>query len=147
MMEVLLVVAMLAALFALAAPRFTVVRDESAARSARLQLGSAFAAARAAAVQKGKPATVTIDGTDVTVTVLSGLEGTEVTVLGPMRFNGTTNALLTSVSGVTEVVYDPRGMVTPALDGIAKFALSAGEVSDTLCISASGLVLPKDCRQ
>ncbi len=50
MVEVLLVVAMLAALFALTAPRFTVVRDESAARSARLQLGSAFASARAAAV-------------------------------------------------------------------------------------------------
>lgn len=147
MVEVLLVVAILAALFALTAPRFTVVRDQSAARAARLQLGSAFAAARAAAVQKGKPATVTIDGTDVTVTVLSGLEGAQVRVLGPMRFNGTTNALLTSVSGVTEIVYDPRGMVTPALDGILRFALTAGSASDTLCISASGLVLPKDCRQ
>jgi Tfp pilus assembly protein FimT len=147
MVEVLLVVAILTALFALTAPRFTVVRDQSAAKAARLQLGSAFAAARAAAVQKGKPATLTIDGTDVTVTVRSGLEGTEVTVLGPMRFNGTSNALLTSVTGITEIAYDPRGMVTPALDGIAKFALTAGQASDTLCISASGLVLPKDCRQ
>lgn len=147
MVEVLLVIAMMGLLFALVTPRFTVIKEHSSARAARLQLGSAFAAARAAAVQKGKPATLTIDGDAVTVTVLSGLQGQPVKVLGPMRFDGTSSAQLTVLSAPTTVTYDPRGMITPALEEIARYVLTAGDVSDTLCISASGLVLPKDCRQ
>jgi type II secretory pathway pseudopilin PulG len=41
MADVLLVIAMLGLLFALVTPRFTVIKEPSSARAARLQLGSA----------------------------------------------------------------------------------------------------------
>ncbi len=146
MIEILLVVVIVALVMAIAMPKFTVVREQSAARSARLMLASAFSAARAAAVQKGQPSTLTIDGSTVTVTVLSGLNKQKVSVLGPMRFDESTGAAMTPLDGVTEVTYDPRGMIRPALAGIIRFELAAGTASDTLCISASGLILPRDCR-
>jgi type II secretory pathway pseudopilin PulG len=147
MIEILLVVTVVAALFALAVPKFTTMRETTSARSSRLQLSSAFSSARAAAVQKGQPSTITIDGYEVTVTVLTGLNREEVIVAGPMRFDGTVGAKLTSIDGVSSIVYDPRGMVTPRLNNITRFVLSSGEQSDTLCISPSGLILPRDCRQ
>ncbi len=142
----LLVTVVLGLIAAMALPKFTVVREQSTARSSRLMLASAFAAARASAVQKGQPATLTIADGSVTVTVLSGLNRQKVRVLGPVAFNGTTTATLTSLDGVSEVTYDPRGLVTPLLVGITRYKLTSGEESDTLCISASGLILPKDCR-
>ena len=48
---------------------------------------AAIDAARAAALQKGKTATLTLDGNVATVTVLSGLAGTEVRVFGPVRLS------------------------------------------------------------
>lgn len=146
--EVLIVLVTMGILFALSAPRFTVLREQSAARAARLQLGSAFAAARAAAVQKGRPATLTIDDGIVRVTVLTGLSATTTTVLGPLRLDGTEgSATLASIDGPTTVTYDPRGMITPGLATVARYQLTAGDVSDTLCVSAVGMVLSRDCRQ
>lgn len=146
LVEVLLVTVVMALSMAMALPKFTVVREQSTARSSRLMLASAFAAARAAAVQKGQPATLTIENGAVTVTVLSGLDEQEVKVLGPMLFNGTTTASLTSLDAVSKVTYDPRGLIRPLLMGITRYELTSGEESDTLCISASGLILPRDCR-
>lgn len=146
MIEMLLVVVVVALVMAIAMPKFTVVREQSAARSARLMLASAFSAARSAAVQKGQPSRLTITGDSVSVTVLSGLNKQEVSVLGPMRFDASTGAKMKSIDGVTEVTYDPRGMITPALAGVIRFELASGTASDTLCISASGLIMPRDCR-
>ncbi len=147
MIEILLVVVIVALVMAIAMPKFTVVREQSTARSARLMLASAFSAARSAAVQKGQSSKLTITGSSVNVTVLSGLNKQSVSVLGPMRFDASTGgAALTSLDGVTEITYDPRGMITPALAGIIRFELTSGSESDTLCVSASGLILPRDCR-
>ncbi len=146
LVEVLLVTVVMALIMALALPKFMLMREQSTARSSRLMLASAFAAARASAVQKGQPATLTIEDGAVSVTVLSGLNEQEVRVLGPMAFNGSTTATLKSLDNVSKVTYDPRGLIKPLLPGITRYELIYGEESDTLCISASGLILPRDCR-
>lgn len=147
MIELLLVVVIVAAMMAFAMPKFSVIRDQSSARASRLMLAAAFSTARAAAVQKGQPSTLVIDDEHrVTVTVLSGLYKTEVEVVSPMYFNGTTNAMLTVLDGTQTVSYDPRGMLSPLLENIARFELTVGSARDTLCISPSGFIMPRDCR-
>ncbi len=147
LIEMLLVVVIVGVIMALAVPKFTVVREQSTVRSSRLMLASAFSAARSAAVQKGQPSTLMINESVVHVTVLSGLGRQPVTVLGPMRFDASAGgAALTPLDGVTKVTYDPRGMITPALDGIIRFEVATGNASDTLCVSASGHIMPRDCR-
>ena len=99
--ELLTAVVIVALLALLVLPLTTELRERTALRSARLELASAFAAARAAAVQKGKRATVTLEGSTISVTVMSGAPPRSVPMLGPLkldRASGTTVRPLASAS-------------------------------------------------
>jgi type II secretory pathway pseudopilin PulG len=149
MIELLLVVGTLAIVFALAAPRMTTIRESSTLRAGHQQLASAFAAARAAALQKGKTSTLTLSGNVATVTVLSGLAGTSVTVFGPIRLYQSLGVALEPLEGAPTVVnYNGRGMMTNVMvedEEVFRYRLRYGTKLDTLCISTAGLILSKSC--
>lgn len=146
MLELLLVVATLAVVFTMVVPRMTIMRDGTALRAGRQQLSAAFAAARAAALQKGKPSTLTITGNKASVTVLSGLASANVKVMGPVDLYKSVGVTLTPVGGApTTVSYNARGLLTPIPTQVLKYRLSAGGRVDTLCISPAGIILKKGC--
>lgn len=147
MIEIFIVIGILAVLYAMTGPKVAELRSRSALRAARQELSSAFASARAAALQKGKTATLTLGGDSAIVTVLSGLAGTSVTVFGPIKFNLELNSSLTALSGApTTVSFDARGLMTPVVAGVTnKYRLSNGIYADTVCISAVGIILPRTC--
>jgi len=150
MIELLLVVVTLAIMFAMVAPRVTTIRETSTLRAARQQLSAAFSAARAAALQKGRPSALVINGNEVNVRVLSGLNGANVRVFGPLRFDVSFGATLERLGGAPDsIAYNQRGMMSNVLvegEEVLRYRLRYGTKSDTLCISAAGLILPKGCR-
>jgi Tfp pilus assembly protein FimT len=149
MIELLLVVGTLAIVFALAAPRMTTIRESSSLRAGRQQLAAAFAAARSAALQKGKTSTLTLAGSVATVTVRSGLAGTTVQVFGPVRLDASLGITLEPLDDAPTVInYNGRGMMTNVMieeDEVFRYRLRYGTKSDTLCISTAGLILSKHC--
>lgn len=142
-----MVVAIAAAVFALAVPKIGDARDGASRRAARQELSAAFAATRAAALQKGKTATLTLTSNSATVNVLSGMAGASVTVWGPIRFNTSLNATIESLNGApTSVQYNARGMLTPTPASTLKYRVTVGSKRDTVCISPAGIILPKGCQ-
>jgi Tfp pilus assembly protein FimT len=146
MLELMLVVAALAVVFTMVVPRMTVIKSSSALRAGRQQLTAAFAAARTAALQKGKISTLTITGNQARVSVLSGLAGTSVQVFGPIDLHEAVGVSLTPLSSApTTITYNARGLMTPTPVAMLKYRLTIGSKSDTLCISPAGLILKKGC--
>jgi type II secretory pathway pseudopilin PulG len=145
MIEVLLVIAIIGITLTFASPRISEIRSRNSLRGARNVLSSAFAAARASALQKGKTSTLTLTATSASVSVLSGLNGNPVVILGPLRFDKDLGSSLSAVSGAMTVSFDARGLVTPMPAGISKYRLANGIYADTVCISPAGIILSKTC--
>lgn len=146
MIELLLVVAILAVLFATVAPRLSTVRSTTQLRAGRQQITAAFAAARVAALQKGKPATLTLSGNAATVSVVSGLMNTATQVFGPIRLDSALGVSVVALSGApTTLRWNGRGLLTPAPAQTLRYQLTVGTKADTVCLSTIGLILPKGC--
>ena len=147
MSELLIVAAVAALVFMIAIPKIAVTRDGAGRRAARQQLVAAFAATRAAALQKGKPSTLTLTSSTATVTVLTGLAGTEFTAWGPIDFTSTLGASIEALDGASNTIsYNARGMLTPTPVGTLKYRLTVGAEKDTVCISSAGIIMPKGCK-
>jgi len=147
MIEVLLVVGVAAIMFAMVVPRMTTLTTATSLRAARQELSAAFAAARAAALQKGKTSTLTISGSSARVSVLSGLNGTVVSVFGPIKLDTEFGVALTALSSSPVTLnFDARGQLTPTPASVLKYKLSIASSSDTLCISPAGIIMPKGCQ-
>lgn len=147
MIEVLLVLGVSAIMFALAIPQMTTIKSSTTLRAGRQQLTAAFAAARAAALQKGKMATLTMVGSTARVSVMSGLDATSVNVFGPVRLDAEFGITLTPVaSAPMTVTFDSRGLLTPTPGTVLRYRMAYGSVSDTLCISPAGVIMPKGCQ-
>lgn len=147
MIEVLLVVGVSAIMFAMVVPRMTTLKTDTSLRAGRQELSAAFAAARAAALQKGKTSTLFLDGSSARVSVLSGLNGTVVGVFGPIKLDTEFGITVTPIAGSpTTLNFDARGMLTPTPAAALKYKLNIASSSDTLCISPAGIIMPKGCQ-
>lgn len=148
MIELLLVVTVLGIMMMLSVPRVKEMSARSSLRAARQELTAAFAAARTAAFQKGKTSTLTLAYNQANVTVLSGLSGASVQVLGPIKLDRALNVSLTALnSAPTSMNFDSRGLVTPTpLGAVNKYRLSYKAYADTVCVSAAGIILPRNCQ-
>ena len=147
MLELIVVISVLAVLYLMIGPRIAEMRAKSSLRAARQALSSAFAAARGAALQKGKTATLTLASNQATVSVLSGLTGAAVQIYGPIRFDVSLNSTLTALSGApTSIAFDARGLISPVTGLITKYQLANSTYADTVCISAAGIILSRSCQ-
>ncbi|QJR36320.1 prepilin-type N-terminal cleavage/methylation domain-containing protein [Gemmatimonas groenlandica] len=145
--EVLMVVAIMGTLFVITAPKITELKARTALRASHETLESAFATARASAMQKGKRSTLTLSGNTVGVTVLSGLTNTATQVVRPLLFASTFGTTVAAIGAApTTIAFDARGLVTPVSATIAKYQITLGSFADTVCVSGAGVVLRRGCR-
>ena len=150
MVELLLVIAMVGAVVAIAMPKMRGFRDTSAVRSARLELTTAIEAARAASIQRGRPARVRIMNDTVLVTVdtsaAGGATASRYTVLGPKSLHREHAVSVTGrAASDTGVAFDSRGLASPRLAGTAVFVLERNGTRDSVCVSRLGMLLPSRC--
>ncbi|AMW04086.1 hypothetical protein GEMMAAP_03025 [Gemmatimonas phototrophica] len=140
------VIAVLAVVASMVVPSISELRERSGLRAAREQFVSALAAARAASVQKGKTASVTLSNSTIVVSATTGLSAQSLQIYGPLRLERTTGAMLTPLSGApTTIVYDARGLITPTTTSVARYQLQIGTLADTVCLTGAGTVMAKGC--
>lgn len=145
--EVLMVVVIMGILFVITVPKVTELKARTTLRASRETLSSAFATARAVALQKGKRSTLSLSGNTVGVTVLSGLTNTVTPVIRPLLFSSTYGTTVAAIGDApTTMAFDARGLVTPVRATIAKYRISLGSFADTVCVSGAGVVLRRGCR-
>lgn len=146
LVELLIVIALLGVLASMVVPAISDLRTRSGLRSARSLVLSSLSAARTAAIQKGKAASLTFVNSTITVTAMSGLRATSVQIQGPVSLSRTTGAVLLPLDGSpTELVYDARGLVTPVRASISRYELRLGSRADTVCVSGAGTIMPRGC--
>ncbi len=150
MVELLLVITMVGAVVAIAMPKLRGFRDTSAVRSARLELTTAIEAARAASIQRGRPARVRIMNDTILVTVDTAAVGAgapgRYTVLGPKSLRGEHAVIVTGATASdTGIAFDSRGLASPRLTGTAVFVLVRNATRDSVCVSRLGMLLPARC--
>jgi Tfp pilus assembly protein FimT len=150
MVELLLTLAVAGLMLVIAAPRARAFREASSVRGARQELATAIEAARAAALQRSRPARVSIATSGVLVTVDTGAPGAPATgrytVLGPLRLDTAFAATVTAaVPGDTVITYDARGLASPRLGHVARYIVARGTHRDSVCVSNLGMILPRGC--
>ena len=146
LIEMLVVVSICGLTTALVAPNLATARDGAGRRAAHQVLEGAIAATRAAALQKGKTASLTIANNTATVTVLSGMASSSVTVMGPVRFTSAFNATIEVLNGsTTTIAYNARGLLTPTPAGPLIYRVNVGATRDTVCVSPAGVILSRGC--
>jgi Tfp pilus assembly protein FimT len=121
-------------------PKYGTMNDRNQMRSAKDGLAARISAARAVAVASGKPATFSIVGDSMRVTLLSnGVTTDKGAVVNLFRQFG-----VHMTSGTQSVVFDGRGMSNQAA---IKLRFTRGTLADSLCVSKLGLINRHGCAQ
>ncbi len=142
-----MVVVIMGTLFVITVPKITELKARTALRASRETLASAFATARAVAMQKGKRSTLTLSGNTIGVEVVNGLTARLMNVVRPQSFSSTFGTNLAPIgTAPTSITFDARGLVTPVRATISKYQISLGSYADTVCVSGAGVVLRRGCR-
>jgi prepilin-type N-terminal cleavage/methylation domain-containing protein len=145
--EMLIVVGVVGLLTLFSLPKFSKLAERNRLSAARDELATAIATARAAAVQKGRTATLFLSGNKMWVTVVTSDAGTTSTVV-PVKSFGTlynVSVAAQTPSGLTSVTFDGRGFASPRLSATGKFLITGTSKKDSLCITTAGQLMPKSC--
>ena len=145
--EMLIVVSVVGLLTLFSLPKFSGLAERNRMTAAREELAAAIATARAAAVQKGRTATLFLSGNQMWVTVVTSDAGATTTIVPVKSFSTLYNVSVAAAapSGLTSVTFDMRGFATPRLSATGKFLITRGSRRDSLCITTAGQLMPKSC--
>lgn len=142
--EMLIVVVMVGALTLMTLPRFSGLVERNQLTAAREELQAAIATARAAAVQKGRTATLRFSGNSMWVTVVTNDAGTMATLIPTKDYQSLYNVSLSASD--TIISYDMRGFASPPLASTAIFRIIGNSSKrDSVCITAAGQIMPRSC--
>jgi Tfp pilus assembly protein FimT len=142
LVEVVIIVTIVAGLALLAAPKFTTIQDRSSLRSARQRIDAMVATARAAAIQKGRPARVAIRGNTAAVVATVNDAGATTNVGAPVPLDSLYGVVVALAgSADTAVIFDPRGFASPRLAGTLVYRFTKGGRTDSTCVSRVGQLL------
>jgi Tfp pilus assembly protein FimT len=142
----MIVIVLIGVIASMVLPAISDLRTRSGLRSARSLVMSSLSAARSAAIQKGKTASLTLANSTLTVTAMSGLRAEPVQIQGPVSLSRTNGAVLSPLNGSpTALVYDARGLVTPVRSSISRYELRLGRRADTVCVTGAGTIMPRGC--
>lgn len=141
--ELLIVVVIVGALTLFALPKFSGLVERNRLDAAREELTAAIATARAAAVQKGRSATLRISNNSVWVTAVTSSGGATTTIV-PTKSLATLYSVSVAATD-TIITYDMRGFVTPRLGGTSIFRITKGARRDSVCITTAGQIMPRRC--
>lgn len=146
--ELMIVVIIISMLSLLAGSRFKVLTERSALRSARQQVESALATARASAIQKGRNSTFWVSGNRIGVRTVINDAGATTNTLAGIPLDSTLGVTIALAGGAdTAIVFGPRGFAAPRLASVARFRLTKGSRTDSTCISIIGQVIGQGCVQ
>jgi hypothetical protein len=128
------------------------VRERQALRGARGELVATIEAARAASLQRGRPAQVivapapSLNPHQVSATMNDGTGFVVVATSDLRREFGVTLAVRGAAAG-GPITFDGRGLANPRLGaaGARYVVTSAGGQQDSVCVSNLGLLLPPGC--
>jgi prepilin-type N-terminal cleavage/methylation domain-containing protein len=146
LLELMAVIVLAAVIAMVAVPKVRAVQRGAGINSAKLQLRTYLAAARATAVRRGGTARLVRTGNVLVVTVDSS--ATQAVVIRPFDFNRNYSVLLSGT--VDSVVYGARGLATNLGTTGEKFYIVAdsirvGRGRDSVCLTRLGLVLETGC--
>lgn len=108
-------------------------------RSARQELEAAIATARAAAIQKGRTAQFRVTGNRMWVMVATAT-GTD-TLLPVKPLDSLYNVTLTATDSI--IAFDMRGFAR--LGTSATFKVVGNTRRDSVCVTATGQIMPRRC--
>lgn len=141
--EALIVVVMVGALTMFALPKFSKLAESNKLGAAREEVASMIATARAAAVQKGRTATIRLSGNKMWVTVIPAHGGAATTVV-PMKNFSIYNV---SIAGTdSAITFDMRGFANPRLSSMGVFRIVGTSKRDSVCITTAGQIMPRGCQ-
>ena len=142
--EMVIVVVMVGMLSIFAIPKFSLVAESNKISAAREEITAAIATARAAAVQKGRTATLWFSGNTMWVTVITSNSGTTTTVVPVKSFSTLYNVSVTAPASA--ITFDMRGFVNPPLPPPKGVFLIAGSSKrDSVCVTRTGQIMPRGC--
>jgi prepilin-type N-terminal cleavage/methylation domain-containing protein len=141
--EMLIVVGVVGLLTLFALPKFSRLVERNQLTAAREELASAIATARAAAVQKGRTATLFLSGNQMWVTVVTSNAGATSTVVPVKSFGSLYNVSVTATN--PSITFDMRGFVSPRLSSTGIFRIVGGSKRDSVCITTAGQIMPRSC--
>ena len=141
--EMLIVVSIVGLLTLFSVPRFSGLVERNKLTAAREELSAAIATARAAAIQKGRTATLFLSGNQMWVTVVTSNAGATTTIVPVKSFSTLYNVSVTSTAPT--VTFDMRGFANPRLAATGKFVISGASKKDSVCITTAGQIMPRNC--
>lgn len=140
--EMIIVVGVVGLLTIISLPRFSGLVERNRLSAAREELTAAIATARAAAVQKGRTATMFVSGNQMWVTVVNSGSGTT-TVVPVKSFSSLYNVSVAATE--PSITFDMRGFLTPRLASTGVFRIVGASRRDSVCITSAGQIMPRSC--
>jgi type IV fimbrial biogenesis protein FimT len=140
--EMIIVVGVVGLLTIISLPRFSGLVERNRLSAAREELTAAIATARAAAVQKGRTATLFVSGNQMWVTVVNSGSGTT-TVVPVKSFSSLYNVSVAATE--PSITFDMRGFLTPRLASTGVFRIVGASRRDSVCITSAGQIMPRSC--
>ena len=143
--EMLIVVSIVGLLTLFAVPKFSGLVERNKLTAAREELSSAIATARAAAIQKGRTATLFLSGNQMWVTVVTSSAGATTTIVPVKSFSLYNVSVAPTDPAITSVTFDLRGYATPRLSATGIFRITGTSKKDSVCITTAGQIMPRSC--
>jgi prepilin-type N-terminal cleavage/methylation domain-containing protein len=140
LVELTVVLMLILALTALAAPRMIEARDHNDMISVKRQIVAHFHAARSSAVQRGRQVSVHIEADSIWVAVVTAAGDSAITTKRSLAATGTDVE-----SSQTQVIYDSRGFAVGLPLSGGKVRIHGITASDSVCVTRSGMVLQRGC--
>ena len=147
--ELLIIVVIMGILAALGLPRFRLIRDRQNVSSARARIESTLAAARAAAIHKGRLSLFVVNGNWIGAWTQNPTTG----IWEPQIAWTDLNAVYSGVSvqiggaGYPYLYFEPRGMTwslsRPPSTVIYRVVSQSSR--DSICVTRLGQLLPRGC--
>jgi hypothetical protein len=122
--------------------------------SAKAQVASSIATARAAAIQKGRQARFIVRGdrlnVEVSADTASSIGGSSATgtmiILSNIPLDDRYDVSIVPRAALDSVIrFDARGFGTTGSGGMARFILTGGSRTDSVCVSSLGLIMKRGC--
>jgi Tfp pilus assembly protein FimT len=150
LIEIMAVVVMAIIMTAIAFPHLKETRRAASMQSARTQVESYLAVARAVAIRNGVRSFLIRNGNTITI-LADSLNGQMVTVVRPIQLDSVSRVQLSNVgdTGADTIIYDSRGIAVNLI-GTKKFYITAASgfgagTRDSICVTRLGLVLDRNC--
>ena len=140
LVELTVAVAFIGVLTALVAPKVSEASDYNNIMTAKRTVVTHFSSAQSTAIQRGRSVKVTIEADSIWLTLVRTTGDSVISAKRSLADLGTDVE-----TTVTTVTYDSRGFAVGMPTAGAKIRFHGIGVSDSLCVTRSGMVLRKGC--